>query len=165
MSPPRSWSRESALPASPVTPRLRRRHSFSRSAGTSRYFRLYRSRNHLSHHEISSRWLHLKVPKPRAHPAAPRFLRHPFSSRLRRDAAGSRQTNVVASFPGGNFCQKSQHPIGNEANLQTTTTERSGLTPEWTFLDRRAGPDCPALGPSVQRLRRMLLGDYPFGLD
>jgi len=134
MGPPRSWSRESALPASPVTPRLRRRHSFSRSAGTSRYFRLYRSRNHLSHHEISSRWLHLKVPKPRAHPAAPRFLRHPFSSRLRRDAAGSRQTNVVASFPPPRYLV-----IFRLTRLSRTIAEISALKFPPLTLSQRGG--------------------------
>src|SRR6266849_586768 len=54
---------------------------------------------------------------------------------------GLRQRRSI--IPGANFCQKSQHPTGNEANLQNTTRERSGLTPEWTFLDRRAGPIVP----------------------
>src|SRR5258708_4176197 len=101
MGAPRSRGRESALPASPAAPRLRRSHSFSRSPGASRYVRLYRSRNLLPRHEVPSRRLHPEIPEPRTYPAVARFLRHPFSSRFRRNAAGPRQAQLVALLPWG----------------------------------------------------------------
>src|ERR1700730_9771993 len=95
MGPPRSRSREAALPASRRAPRLRRCGSFACPPGASRYECLQRSRNRLSRLEISSCRLRPQILATRPRPATPRLLLRALRRGFPRDAARARKADRI----------------------------------------------------------------------